>query len=245
MAGDVESNPGPATRQTQLPITGELESISSRNAIKDLTLVVSALKDEVASLRGEVREMNIKDEVLQLQSELKEVKSATEGFKQRIDSTDNILRQKNLIFYGLEERNDGQRETWEDGEKLVRNVLINELKLDGADDDSLVAIDRVHQIGKKTLNSNRPRPVKVCFHRLRTRDLILTKSRTLLKESTVHVSEDYSEQVRSIRKALIPHLQEAKKISENFVILKYDKLIINKDVFTFNLTNKQLVQINK
>ncbi|KAK6169278.1 hypothetical protein SNE40_020359 [Patella caerulea] len=245
LAGDVERNPGPATRQGQISKTGELVFKSSEDLIKDLTQVVFELKEEVASLRGEVRELNLKDEVANLKAEVIEVKSVTEAFQHKIDVSDNILRQKNLIFYGIEERKDDQKETWDECEILVRKVLRDELKLTSAEDDSSVSIDRVYRIGKNVLNSNRPRPIKVSFHRLRTRDLILNKARQLLKGSTFGIAEDYSDHVRAIRKALIPKLKEAKKNSANSVVLKFDKLIVNSDVFTFDLQNKEIVHVNK
>ncbi|ESP02481.1 hypothetical protein LOTGIDRAFT_172042 [Lottia gigantea] len=226
MAGDIESNPGPATRQSQISTKTDL-------------------KDEIASLRGEVRELNIKDELMSLRNEVNQVKSDTDTVISKVDVNDNQLRQKYLIFYGFDESKEGKRETWGDCEISIRKFLSEKLKMEGAEGDSLVSIDRIHRVRKMRQNSSRSRPIKVSFHRLKMRDIILSKARQLLKESNVSVSEDFTQRVRSIRKGLIPHLKEAKQNSDNAVTLKSDKLIINRNVFTFDLEKKQLVPLNQ
>ncbi|KAK6196422.1 hypothetical protein SNE40_001651 [Patella caerulea] len=243
MAGDIESNP--STRQAQISTTGELVLKNSGDSIKDLTQIVLDLKEEIASLRGEMRELNIKDEVMTLRNEVSQIKSVTDSFMSKVDVNENQMRQKNLIFYGFDEIKEGSRETWGDCEILIRKFLSEKLGVDGAEDDSSVSIDRVHRVGKRNQNSSRPRPIKVLFHRLQTRDIILTKARQLLKESSVSVSEDFTNRVRSIRKGLIPHLKEAKRNNDNTVTLKSDKLIINRNVFTFDLETKQIIQLNQ
>ncbi|ESO94951.1 hypothetical protein LOTGIDRAFT_160704 [Lottia gigantea] len=245
LSGDVETNPGPTnTRQGLLSNTGNIVDPAGNVGLTSLAEMIENLRKEISELRVEVRDMNIKDEVIQLRTDIRDIQSDNTKLRLKLDATENRLRQKNLIFYGIGEKLEGI-ENWQDSEKLIRRVISNDLKIEGANDDSSVGIDRVYRIGRKQVNARRPRPIIVTFDRLKTRDLVLDSDRKSLRDSDISISEDYSERVRSIRRGLIPHLKEAQKDKEKKIKLRYDKLIIDKNVFTYDLNKKELITINK
>ncbi|KAK6195003.1 hypothetical protein SNE40_000524 [Patella caerulea] len=235
LSGDVESNPGPSTRQGTISRTGELvypsESSDQGNALASL---LQEIKDEISQLRNEVREMNIKEEVANIRIDIEQLRTENEEIKERLEDSENRRKERNLIFYGLEEKKIGI-ETTSECEQLIREDVIAKLKDVSSDSD--VCIERVFRLGKK--QSDKTRPILVVFNKLRDSDLILSSGRKQLKDAHVKISEDYSKRVREIRKALIPHLVEAKEANKR-AFLKNDKLIIDNDVFSINMATNEL-----
>ena len=90
-------------------------------------------------------------------------------------------RRDNLIFYGIPESVDG-KETWEESENLVRNVMKDTLKVESADMEGNlgIEIERAHRLprshgrhGQQVTTENQPRPIIVKFSRWKHRQKIL------------------------------------------------------------------------
>ncbi|KAK6195000.1 hypothetical protein SNE40_000521 [Patella caerulea] len=248
LAGDVEMNPGPSgTRQGQISKTGDVifpqsDNSKGRPSDNELAAILQSLKTDIAEFRQEVRDMNIKEEIVNLKSEIQELRTENVILKDRLDNFENRLKERNVLIFGLKEN---ERETFEECLQLVRDILVNEFRIEGANSDSIICIERTHRVGKKNHNSPNPRPILVSFNRLKGRDLVLSTGRKYVKSavnSQIRVGEDFSSRVRSIRRALIPKLKEAKSNDENVkAFLKYDKLIIGKSTYTYVLDKKEII----
>ncbi|KAK6181894.1 hypothetical protein SNE40_009672 [Patella caerulea] len=144
LCGNVESNPGPTnTRQGTLSKTGEVVYPEKENVGHDLMTMFQSLKSDIAELKNQVNELNIKEEVIEIKKDVKELKTANEKLNKRMDNFENRARQNNLFFYGLEEF--GDLETKEDSDKLIREVLKGEVKIERADDKSEVKFERIYR----------------------------------------------------------------------------------------------------
>ncbi|KAK6182034.1 hypothetical protein SNE40_009802 [Patella caerulea] len=240
LSGDVETNPGPSnTRQGQISKSGDI-IFPEKEATNDLIAIIQSLKKDIADLRSEVKDLNIKEEVQAIKEDIKDIKSESVNFNLRLDNQENRIRQHNLIFYGLKEKDNF--ETKSDCEQLIKEVLINDLKLD--DHNSVTKFERIYRLGVKKNSLKRPRPVLVVFTSLSDRDSVLRTAKRELIDSQIAISEDFTERVRRIRKALIPFLIEAKTKDKKRARLNFDKLIIESKAYTIDLDTNQLIRIS-
>ncbi|KAK6192085.1 hypothetical protein SNE40_003628 [Patella caerulea] len=243
ISGDVETNPGPYTRQGQLSKTGEIidPNNTEKSEIKLLTEMLQSLKQDIADLKQEVKDINIKEEVTKIKSDVKDLKTETVDLKLKVDMCENKIKQKNLLIFGVKEN---KQDSVEDCETLVREIMVNEFQVEEARDTSLMGIERVHRIGRRNNRAPKPRPILIMFEKLRDRDTILKSGREQLKTSNseLGVSEDFTVRVRKIRKALIPKLKEAKQNGKK-TFLRSDKLIIESEMFTYDLDTNEIIKL--
>lgn len=146
-----------------------------------------------------------------------------ENLKQRVDNQELRLyhlekqaRQRNLVFFGLEE----DEKSYLDMEKKIISFIQKYLsvKIDARD------LQAIRRIGKKADN---PRPVAVTFTTLGTKIEIL-KHKAGLKDSLYYIKEDYPQQVLKKRKELQAQVRIERE-KGNTAIIKYDKLVILKN----------------
>ncbi|KAK6182019.1 hypothetical protein SNE40_009788 [Patella caerulea] len=240
LCGDVESNPGPSTRQGSISRNRDLiypTGDQNQTQTNELTTLLHDIRDEITQLRSEVREMNIKEEVTNIKQDIEQLKTENESIKQRLDESENRRKEHNLIFYGIKEKV-SEIETPGKSEQLIRDVALSDLP--GVSADSEINIERIFRLGRR--NKERVRRILVVFNKLRDRDVILQSARKQFKDSQIKVSEDFSKRVREIRKALIPHLIEAKEANKR-AFLKNDKLVINRDVFSIKMDTHELSKV--
>lgn len=143
------------------------------------------------------------------------LKENVEQQEKRIQFMEKQARQRNIIFFGIEESETSYH-------NLENNILqfISEklfLKLDCRD------IQEIKRAGKK---GEKPRPIIVTFSTLGSKISIL-KQKRLLKDTQYYLNEDYPKYILEKRKEL---QEEANREREkgNKVTIKYDKLVILK-----------------
>ena len=108
-----------------------------------------------------------------------------------------------------------------------------ETKMEIHDARNKVKIDRSHRIGRKRERKQKPRPIVV-------KSIIKTESTEYvrlntkkLKGTKIGVSEQFPEEIESIRKTLYPELKKARAECKMVRIVR-DKLIIEGQVFHNN-----------
>ncbi|XP_077989733.1 uncharacterized protein LOC144444191 [Glandiceps talaboti] len=116
------------------------------------------------------------------------------------------------------------RETWDDCETKVRDIIGNKLNIDGANDDKEIGIERAYRMNKSAASQG-PRPIIVKFSAYKSRSKILKAGRDLLKNSGLLVKEDFPPLIRSTRRKLRPFLQTALDGGKR-AFLSFDKLVI-------------------
>lgn len=143
------------------------------------------------------------------------LKEKVEQQEKRIQFLEKQARQRNIIFFGIEE-----------GETSYNNLESNimefigekmSVKLDYRD------IQEVRRLGKK---GDKPRPIIVTFSTLGVKVSIL-KQKRLLKDTQYYLNEDYPKYILEKRKELQEEVNRERE-KGNKVTIRYDKLVILK-----------------
>ncbi len=127
----------------------------------------------------------------------------------------------NLLFFNIPERD--QENTTE----IIHELL--ETKMEIRDARNQVKIDRSHQIERKREGNRKPRPIVVKFNYYQDREHVRINAKKF-KGTNIGVSEQFPEEIESVRKTLYPELKKAKAEGKRAKIVR-DKLIIEGQVF--------------
>ena len=157
----------------------KLDNIQLKQQNETLSNQVTDLTTTVISLEIRVLETEKKNEQLEAQS-----------------------RRENLKFHGI---NEDENETWDQSETKIRDYLVTELELDGAN----IKIERAHRLPSKS----KPRPIIVKFSHFKDKDEVLKSTalnvrserklrmgKTQLRETMTSVARDRSGSVRITRR---------------------------------------------
>ena len=242
--GGVETNPGPPTRQAKLSASGEIlkdddvksmfEKLSEQLAMSTDSLreQMTGLKADITGIKDDIQEVNRKHGVLE--ETCARLQTDNAFLREKMRHLEDQSRRDNLIFWGINEDDEGINETWNDCEAKVRAALTGTLDIQEGEDDSGIQIERAHRIGRR--DPVKPRGIMVKFGRWKHREVVLSTARTRLgKKSRLKVSEDYSQSVRSIRGRLLDHIDAIKEhFVDEKVTLSYDKIVAGKRVFRYD-----------
>ena len=88
------------------------------------------------------------DKMKNMDTEIGQLKQENVKLKGKVDKLEEQSRRENLIFYGIPEITESEKETWEDCEKKVRTVMKVELRIEHALDEE-IQIGRAHSIRAK------------------------------------------------------------------------------------------------
>ena len=103
----------------------------------------------------------------------------------------------NVVLYGIpEKKKEDGPETWAETEEAVRKVFKEKMKMDVADSNGTLPIERTHRLPVK--RNDEVRPVIVKFRSFKDRDMVWKSAKEMLKNSDVKMSEDFSQETRSI-----------------------------------------------
>ena len=156
----------------------------------------------------------MRNENEQLKAENRELTDKLTEVEKKLDDLEGRSKRNNLIFTGLQKQTQDDYESWEDCEKLVQDLIHNQLKIP---DD--IQFDRVHRMRKDPKSP------------------ILKQKRKLSETaegSTIFIGEDFSKGVREVRKKLVPFLKNAKADPKNNARMVYDHLVINGKRFYYD-----------
>lgn len=173
---------------------------SGENVTKQVTLNINKILDERFAI-WEGKHEKLKEKI--------------ENQEKRIYFLEKQARQRNIVFFGLEEK----EKSYDNLQDIIIN-FINErftTKLESRD------IQEIKRIGKP---GERPRPVIVTFATLGIK-INIFKQKVILKDTQYYMKEDFPQQVLVKRR----ELQEQAKIEKekgNIVKIKYDKLVVAK-----------------
>lgn len=175
------------------------EASQANNSVVQTTKKVSSLEEENEKLKKELIDLKLRTVMNESQS-----------------------RRNNLLFHGIIET---AKESWQDCEKAVSNVLKKDMNI--SED---IKFERVHRIGYKTPNNARSIIVK--FNSFKDREQVWSQRKKLSK-LTVRISEDYPTEILEERKVLYPIFIAAKNCDQvTSTSLKVNKLHINGKVYT-------------
>jgi len=193
---------------------------STNQRMDNLVREMQDLKNSLNFSQGELGDMktvsgkNV-DKIKQLEQDILTYNNEVTEIVNKVDYIENQSRRNNLIFDGIK---DDKKETWEQSEVKVKEVLKTKLRLN----TDAIEIERAHRNGRP---GDRPRPIVVKFSRFKDKQSILRHAK-LLKGTSIYINEDYSERIRQKRKDLLPALRAARERGQ-VAHIRYDKLVIS------------------
>jgi ribA/ribD-fused uncharacterized protein len=163
--------------------------------------------------------------VAKLENENSRLKEDVKSLKSKFVHLESQSRRNNLIFNGITEKMG--RETWEDCEAAVRNVICTQM---GIPEGASIQFERVHRLGPK--KGDRKRSIIAKFSHFKGRELVW-RNRHKLSKSNFSLSEDYPVEIQNERKLLLPVLKVAKTVnSVKSVSLNLNRLYVDGKLYT-------------
>lgn len=194
---------------------------SAKNVTEQVTLNINKMLEEKFFIWEEKHE---------------KLKELVENQEKRIYFLEKQARQRNVIFFGIEET-----------ESSYENLEINIIKwIEQYLSITLTYIDiqEARRLGKK---GDRPRPIAVTFSTLGIKIKIL-KQKQVLKDTNYYIQADYPKHVLEKRKELKEQMKLERE-KGNTATLKYDKLIItesmNKRKLSLSPENSTVPKLDK
>lgn len=152
-----------------------------------------------------------------IEANISMIQATQEEHERRLDHFDKILRQRNLIIFGIAEEERGYKEL---AEIIVQIINLN-LDIDFEQRD----IEFVGRIGKK---NTKPRPIRLTLTTFGKKVEIL-KMRPKDNQVQWYIKEDYPPKILQKRKELQVEVNELREQGIKAVI-KYDKIVkLNKN----------------
>ena len=189
----------------------------------------SDIKDIKASLEyahAEIADLKQENEVMKKNNEksmerVEKLKRDNEMMRNKIVDLQARSMRDNLLFFNMPE-NDKENTT-----EMIHDLLENKIGIEDA--RNKVKIDRSHRVGCRRVGNNKPRPIVVKFNFHQDREYVRMNAKNL-KGMTIGISEQFPEEIESIRKTLYPKLKKAKREGKRAKIIRY-KLIIEGQVY--------------
>jgi hypothetical protein len=257
VAGDIESHPGPnggergtskGYTQSQLPfrdnanaerrVTRNSPFAEARSGHKEpdkLDRILDRL-DGIGQQMFDIdqkldREIKLVNERLDVYDDrCAELESQNAVLFDKLSHLEDQSRRDNLIFWGVPEKEGA--ESWSDCEQTVRSILCDTFKIDSADNDSVVSIERAHRLNG-TGHGGKPRGIIVKFGRFKHKQQVTEKARqSKSPDISIRVCDDNSASVRATRNKLRPHIVRMRAdYPDKKVFLRYDKLVVDQTVY--------------
>ncbi|KAJ8726615.1 hypothetical protein PYW07_001313 [Mythimna separata] len=177
---------------------------------------------------------NIDDKFNRIEAKTKELECKIEQQQKTIEYLDKQLRKRNLVFFGVEEK----EKSYEDLCFIILDIINNKMEINCTQWE----IETVIRVGKK---AGKLRPIVVTLTTTGRKIEILKKKKSL-ENTCMYIKEDYPVNVLQKRK----ELQETLKLEReagNLVALRYDKIVTLKkqpeihSKSTGKKTNKRLM----
>lgn len=197
--------------------------------MEEVLSTLKSIKKELDEQRIEIRETgkNVTEQVTQnitsifeekflfLEEKIGKLKERVENQEKRIYYLEKEARIRNIVFFGIEEKETSYKNFEENIIKWIQQYF--SIKLSSND------IQGIKRLGMK---GERSRPTVVTFTTLGIK-IEIFKQKGALKDTQYYMKEDFPKYVLEKRK----ELQEQLKLERekgNIAILKYDKLIVSK-----------------
>ncbi|XP_077500058.1 uncharacterized protein LOC144110858 [Amblyomma americanum] len=222
LAGDIESNPGPDMTR----ILQQLNDIAvDRKDMKENRLV--NIDNKLDALSG------LENRVMSCQEQVSCMSTTIERLEARLEQLENYSRRSNLIIYGIPESEEETNETLE--ETVNKDIFHDILGLDP------IPIERIHRLGKPAIDKTRPVILKLLDSRHKT---VILKNGKKLKGKDYSIGEDFSKNVRELRKKLWDSAKPNRDKKER-VSLVFDKLYINNIPYVWDYEKNDKVKVQK
>lgn len=200
--------------------------ITMQNDIKQQKQDMEAMKEDIKNAINS--NINEKFKYLELKSE--QLEKQIEEQSEKIKSLERYNRRRNIVMFGVEEREKSYHEL----EDIIIDLIQNHFKLK-CDKSYFEGVRRLGKKGEKT------RPIVISFTTLGFKITIL-QNKSCLNNTSYYIKEDYPKDILIKRKELQEQLMKEREAG-NIAFIKYDKLIItksNKDISRKQLNKRNL-----
>ena len=213
-------------------MSSKLAKLSLLDNLEQLATTTQATVQSLSSSLDQVRSLarTAVNEVARCDKVLNDLCAKTKQIdilKERMIQAEAYSRRDNLIFEGIPEQLD------EDCQEKILDIIVKDLKI--TDARQRMRFTRVHRLGGKVPNKNRPVIAK--FHFFQDRQLVWN-ARRKLKPTPYWLSEDFPTEIRNRRQVLYPIYVKAMKMGNMQVSLVADRLFINKQMFTVDTLHR-------
>ena len=167
-----------------------------------------------------------------LRSDNQDLRGTANYLTEKCDYMENQSRRNNLVFTGFASVREGF-ESWEDCERKVKACV-----KEGMGITERLEIERAHRAGKA---------IVVRFLSYKQKMLVLTNARKLKTSNgydNIYVREDFSETVQKKRQALMTLQRELRQKGYS-AKLRFDKLITEDSMYTYDLFNDRIIRHNR
>ncbi|CAN7979660.1 unnamed protein product, partial [Ixodes pacificus] len=227
LSGDVELNPGPTEEMlrqildNQQTMSVTLNNIQSKQVLLENSL--GAVQTRLSLIETNFESLNKnKERIDENETQIRNLLSHVVKLGGKIDYLENASRRNNIVIYGL--REDEKEDPRELQQTVTEGIFSAKLQVE------VKTIERIHRIGRKI--GNRPRPVILSVNDFNEKMRVL-RNCFKLKGSVISISEDFSHNVRAIRKNLWQSAA-VNKANGDKVTLIFDKLKINNDLYSWD-----------
>ena len=199
-----------------------------------LNMEIGEMKQSISFLTNETTEIkkSVTNNTKTLDTKLRNTDNNVKDIKLKTIDLEDRSRRCNLVFYNFPEPAQGRSE---DCERLVVSLLASLKILD----DEQIWIERAHRLGRKRAESDKPRPVIVCFSYFKQKQEVV-RNAAKFKTVSINFSEDYSRETLQEHKKLFAFGTHAKQTYEDEnKSIKYFKVSYKRLVVTYN-TNKKI-----
>lgn len=188
--------------------------------MEEISIMLKNIQAEMQQQKIEIREMKeeitnaINNSINERFRNLEEKNTLLEDkIKMQEQSLDYLTRRKNLIFFGVDEKEKYYNEL----ETNILNLINNDMHIPCGKSN----IESVRRLGKK---ESKIRPVVVTFTTLGKKIEIL-KNKKSLAEKSFYVKEDFPKEILNKRRELQTQLKKERE-NGKYAVLRYDKLIV-------------------
>ncbi|XP_063534756.1 uncharacterized protein LOC134744776 [Cydia strobilella] len=183
--------------------------------LKDIQLDLSKQKQDMKEMENNITESinnNIDSKFKHIEEKTKNLELKIDQQQKTIDILDKQLRRKNVIFFGVEEKEKG----YENLLSIILEILNKNMNISCKQWE----IENVIRMGK---NTGKIRPVAVTITTMSRRIEIL-KNKKSLENTRIYLKEDFSPAILQKRKELQETLKKERESGKR-VALHYDKII--------------------
>ena len=199
---------------------------------QDIMKEVGTINRKIDSLTKQVNDLQTENDMLK--SENAKMQKQLFSVASKLDYIEGQSRRNNVRITGLHGRLSEDRDTTEE---KVRAFIQNDLNMPEMEG---VEIERAHRI--KSYDQNKC-TIIVKFNRYKDREAVLKKASEVLDEDTSYsVRQDLTQRVKKHKRELGKEMIAAKARGQEARI-KFDKLIIDGELFRYDDATEQIVAI--
>lgn len=156
---------------------------------------------------------NINEKFKEIENKYEILQNTTEEQEKRIDYIEKHIRRKNIILYGLEEKEN----QYEEFEKEVLQFINDKMSVNCMPTE----VDSLRRLGKKGTGT---RPILLTLTTFNKKIKIM-KNRKNLKGTSYYIKDDYPRKILEQRKKLNLEVEKLREQGKN-AIIKYNKIVL-------------------